>query len=319
MANTKTPSPRKRPSSTADAAVPSDAVRRRAQTLVEQTIDFIPSGDFQLDGYSPDPLVEEILRDSEQLGVGASDLPAHLSRMCSAELLSPEQERAMFREMNYLKFQVHHRRMELDPDHATEEEVSEIEALLDQAQVIRDHLIKANMRLAFSVVKKYVTPMQSFDEILSDGICTLMQAVEKFDYDRGFRFSTYAYRSIARTAYRAVASAHKEEARVARDAEDWAFEQQEDQSPSAASEVMWARVRSAAAVMLDRLDRRERFIIRSRYALGAHRKVRSFQDLANKLGISKERARQLEMRAVQKLRTMATEYDPDELFGAAAV
>ena len=75
------------------------------------------------------------------------------------------------------------------------------------------------MRLVMSIVKKFVTPQHSFDDMLSDGICTLMQAVEKFDYDRGFRFSTYAYRSIARNAYRSVTTARKEEARFTRDAE----------------------------------------------------------------------------------------------------
>ena len=60
------------------------------------------------------------------------------------------------------------------------------------------------MRLVMSIVKKFVTPQQAFDELLSDGILTLMQAIEKFDFDRGFRFSTYAYRSIARNAYRCV-------------------------------------------------------------------------------------------------------------------
>ena len=69
--------------------------------------------------------------------------------------------------------------------------------------------------------------------------------------------------------------------------------------------------------MLDRLDRRERFIVRSRYALGSHRKVKTFQYLADKLGVSKERVRQLEQRAVGKLQAMAKEIETEELFGAA--
>ena len=68
---------------------------------------------------------------------------------------------------------------------------------------------------------------------------------------------------------------------------------------------------------MDRLDRRERFVIRSRYALGAHRKVRTFQFLADKLGVSKERVRQLEQRAVAKLRSFAAEQNVDEIVGAA--
>lgn len=155
--------------------------------------------------------------------------------------------------------------------------------------------------------------------MLSDGILTLMQAVEKFDYDRGFRFSTYAYPSIARNAYRTVMTARKKEARFTRDAEEWTFKQEDGNSSSDMADKVWSNIRERMASMLDKLDRRERFIIRSRYALGAHRKVRTFQSLADKLGVSKERVRQLEQRAVGKLRTMAAELEMDEVFSASMV
>ena len=66
------------------------------------------------------------------------------------------------------------------------------------------------MRLVISIVKKFVGPQHSFDDMLSDGTMSLMHAVDKFDYDRGFRFSTYAYRAIARNAYRSIMDRHKE-------------------------------------------------------------------------------------------------------------
>jgi RNA polymerase primary sigma factor len=71
--------------------------------------------------------------------------------------------------------------------------------------------------------------------------------------------------------------------------------------------------------MTSMLDRRERFIIRSRYALGGRRKVKTFESLADKLGVSKERVRQLEQRAVATLQTMAADLKMDELFSAARV
>ena len=264
-------------------------------------------------------LVSATLRSAEERTHAPADLPAHLRRMCESDLLTPQQESALFREMNFLKFQAHSLRSQLDPEQVDADLVASIESLLARAQTIRDHLIKANVRLAMSIVKKFVTPQQSFDEMLSDGICTLMQAVEKFDYDRGFRFSTYAYRAIARHAYHSNTAARKEEARFTRDAEQWAFEQEDECSSSSMSDQVWSNLRDLTTSMLEQLDRRERFIIRSRYALGAHRKVRTFQDLADKLGVSKERVRQLEQRAVSKLRTMAGQFEMDNLFGAAMV
>jgi RNA polymerase primary sigma factor len=65
--------------------------------------------------------------------------------------------------------------------------------------------------------------------------------------------------------------------------------------------------------MLNDLDRREKFIIRARFSLGSHRKVHTLQSLADRLGVSKERVRQLERRAMEKLRVMAGEVQLAEL------
>ena len=296
----------------------SQSLRNRAEALLRTEIDFIPNPEFAAEEQRANDLIEATIKnDAITTGAAPAGLPPHLRRMCEAELLTHEQESSLFREMNLLKYQANVLRSRLDPEQVTEQQVAAVESLLSQAQVIRDQIIQANMRLVMSIVKKFVTPQQSFDEMLSDGIFTLMQAVEKFDYDRGFRFSTYAYRSIARSAYRTVTTARKEEARFTRGAEQWAFEQADDQSASSMTDQVWCNLREQTASMLDQLDRREQFIVRSRYALGAHRRVRTFQCLADKLGVSKERVRQLEQRAVGKLRTMAAELELDELFVAA--
>ena len=291
--------------------------RERAKYVIRAEIDFIPNREFVAEGLPPRDLPQDVLPDGTN--AAPTDLPAHLRRMCDTELLSREDEATLFREMNLLKFQANALRSRLDATNAAEEELVAIESRLAQAQAIRDHIIQANLRLVMSIVKKFVTPQQSFDEMLSDGIVTLMQAVEKFDYDRGFRFSTYAYRSIARNAYRTVTAARTDAARFTRDAEAWAYEQEDSQFASSMTDQVWSNLRELMASMLEKLDRREQFIIRSRYALGAHRKARTFQCLADKLGVSKERARQLERRAVGKLQSMAGELDMDELFGASMV
>jgi len=296
-----------------------ESARQRALEILRTEIDFIPNPEFRVDDAGSSEIVASTLRGAKSKSQAPAELPAHLRRICEVELLAHEQEVALFREMNRLKYRANVLRTRLDPEHVNVQAVDTIEALLSQAQSIRDHIIQANMRLVMSIVKKFVTPQQSFDDMLSDGIYTLMQTVEKFDYDRGFRFSTYAYRSIARNAYRTVTTASKEEARFTRDAEEWAFEQEDDHSASSMSDQVWSNLRELTASMLDQLDRREQFIIRSRYALGAHRKVRTFQCLADKLGVSKERVRQLEQRAVSKLRTLAAALEMDELFGAAMV
>lgn len=289
----------------------------RVAALREAVIDFIPNASFPARLPSSAERPSQHVPAADEAPAAPAHLPAHLRRLCEAELLNHEQEAALFCEMNFAKFQAHSLREALDSESPDPQTVEAIELLLAHAHEIRDHLIKANMRLVMSLAKKFVTPQQSFDEILSDGIIVLMNAVEKFDFDRGFRFSTYAYRSIARNAYRSMTSAQKEEARLTRDAEDWAFEDARGHASSSMSEQMWEGLREMLGSMLDHLDRRERFIIRSRYALGSHRKARTFQYLADKLGVSKERVRQLERRAVAKLQDYAANENTDELLGAA--
>ena len=290
--------------------------RLRALKLMQTEVDFIPNREFQAEDDLCDDVVAATLRQSNDPSKTDAALPAHLLRMCDCELLTPVQERVLFREMNLLKYRANVLRSRIDPDCVDAATLDTIDSQLAQAQKIRDHLIKANMRLVVSIVKKFVTPQQSFDDLLSEGVATLMKAVEKFDFDRGFRFSTYAYRSIVRHVYRTVTVAHKEESRFTRDAEEWAFEDANTSSSTSMGDQVWSNLRELMASLLDQLDRRERFIIRSRYALGAHRKVRTFQFLADKLGVSKERVRQLESRAVQKLQAFAAESKSDDLFVA---
>jgi RNA polymerase primary sigma factor len=278
----------------------------RAEALRAQTIDFIGNEEFvalSTGGETTEELREAV---SPRFTAPPKDLPAHLARLCEVDLLTAEEERAMFRSMNYLKFRAHTLINELDADQPDEDAVREAERALQAAQQVRDELIQANMRLAISVVKKFVSPQRSFDDMLSDGIFSLMQAVDKFDYDRGFRFSTYAYRAIARNAYRKMQDGQKEAVRLV-NSEDEVYEIEDQGSTSSLDERTWELLRGTLSGLMDRLDRREQFILRGRYALGSHRKVKTFQSLADKLGLSKERVRQLEQRAVAKLRRWSTE------------
>lgn len=307
---------------TAACAAPSDAMRRRADELLQTEIDFIANPAFR----QPDAEAEILDHSAaqSQLDEPASsatspprDLPAHLARLCERPLLTAEEERILFRRMNYLKYRANVLRSQLDPDNLCTEDLERAEHLLSEAMIIRDQIAQANMRLVISVVKKFVTPQHSFDEMLSDGIMTMLYAIDKFDYDRGFRFSTYAYRSIARAAYRSVTDRQKENRRFL-NTPDENFDVEDQGGTASMDQRTWETLRGLLKQMLKNLDQRERFIIRGRYALGTHRKIQTFQSLADKLGVSKERVRQLEQRAMTKLRTMAEELHQEELPEAIA-
>ncbi|MCA9207872.1 MAG: sigma-70 family RNA polymerase sigma factor [Planctomycetales bacterium] len=294
---------------------------RHARQLLSTEIAFIPNRSFHKASVARQLLNEDHLPSADG---GASDLkstassslpkdlPGHLARLCATSLLTADEERELFRRMNFLKFRANALRSSLDPSNPDAETIAAIDSHIAEAAAIRDRIIQANMRLVIAIVKKFVTPRHSFDDLLSDGTMSLMQAVDKFDFDRGFRFSTYAYRAIARNAYRAIMDQRKASRRFMADTEVLTEEAIDEGSTASMDEHTWSRLRNLLSGMMHQLDRRERFILRGRYALGSHRRVRTFQCLADKLGVSKERVRQLEQRALTKLQALAANIDTDQ-------
>lgn len=144
-----------------------------------------------------------------ELGIAALrksgvDLPIHLSRLCEVPLLTQEQEQTLCQRMNFLLHQASVHRSLLSIERPSRVRLELVEKLVALAEWHRDRIVEANLRQVFSIVKKFVNPSNTFDDLLSDGIVGLIRAVEKFDYDRGFRFSTYATQVVRRNSYRTV-------------------------------------------------------------------------------------------------------------------
>ena len=241
------------------------------------------------------------------------NLPPHLSRLCEAPLLTEVQEQLLFKRMNFLLHLASLHRSMLSVESPSSARIDLIEKLVALAEWHRDRIVEANLRLVFSIVKNFVNPNNTFDDLLSDGIVGLIRAVEKFDYDRGFRFSTFATQVVRRYSYRTVVVNQQNRQKVSSGLQDLDVEISDAGKSPAISEKRWHELRSRLTVMIDGLDRREKFIVRARFSLGPHRKVHTLQALANRLGISKERVRQLERRAMDKLRAMAGETQLVEL------
>ena len=230
-------------------------------------------------------------------------LPSHLARLCEAKLLSPDEEKSVFYRMNYLRFRADELKEKADASNSWN--VRRIECLLSAADWYRDWIVKSNMRLVISIVKKFVNPQNGFDDLLSDGIVALIRAVDKFDVGMGFRFSTYATQVVRRSTYRSVMEKQTDRQRSAGSIHENGIDISDDQKESSMSEQRWHELRARLSLMLGHLDRREKFIIRARFSLGGHRRIQTLQRLADKLGVSKERIRQLEKRALEKLRGMS--------------
>lgn len=280
----------------------SNNLRQRAEKLLNNEIHFVDSRDFR--GESRGKVFDCGEADQDL----PRDMPGHLARLCEAKLLSAQEERDAFFDFNYHKWLANHLRSRIDLDDLDEAAIRRAEAALHRAEQVRGQIIRANMRLVISIVKRFVTPQHAFDDLLSDGIVSLVNSVDKFNFEKGFRFSTYAYRAITRQLYRTIGDHRKRQQRWMTQASEVGLESLESGSVDVAEEQEYDALSGLLDDMIGQLDRRERFIIRSRHAIGGHRCKKTFQRLADVLGVSKERVRQLEQRALSKLKTMAEEF-----------
>ena len=165
----------------------------RAQRLLDQPIDYIHNPEFEVPG-ADETILHSPVPESPRMSTPKPPpgLPPYLAQLYKIPLLTREQEVHYFRKFNYLKYSAAKLREKLDVSRAKSALMDQIETCLDAANEIKNLLIRSNLRLVVSIAKKHVKPTVSFFEMVSDGNLSLIRAIEKFDYGRGFKFSTYA-------------------------------------------------------------------------------------------------------------------------------
>jgi RNA polymerase primary sigma factor len=135
-------------------------------------------------------------------GISSDDsVGLYLREMARVPLLTTEQEISLAKSLEAGR----EAQETLRNDGADPERRLRCEAVIDEARGARGHLIKANTRLVVSIAKKYISRGVPFLDLIQEGNLGLMKAVEKFDYRRGYRFSTYATWWIRQTITRAIA------------------------------------------------------------------------------------------------------------------
>jgi RNA polymerase primary sigma factor len=136
--------------------------------------------------------------------VGTDDtVGLYLKEMSRVSLLSVEEELSIAKRIE----EAREARTELNDkeNEPNADRQKELRATIKDGELAWEHLIKANTRLVVSVAKKYIGRGVPFLDLIQEGNLGLMKAVEKFDYTRGFRFSTYATWWIRQAITRSIA------------------------------------------------------------------------------------------------------------------
>jgi RNA polymerase primary sigma factor len=135
-------------------------------------------------------------------GISSDDsISLYLKEMASVPLLKPEEEVLLAKQLE--RGRIAQRKLEKDGHSPAERE--DYFRQIEFGNAARAHLIKANTRLVVSIAKRYMGQGVPFLDLIQEGNLGLMKAVEKFDYRRGCKFSTYATWWIRQSITRALA------------------------------------------------------------------------------------------------------------------
>jgi len=286
------------------------AIINRMQTkeLLAHPVEYVYSPEFD----APDA-EEEILgtapagavnRPTRGLSVAElAGAPAYLRHLYETPLLTKERERLLFKRYNYCKYKAAQLIKELDAQKPSGTLLRQIRSLRNQALALKNEIISANLRLVISVAKRHAGPLTSMAQLISDGNFCLMRAVEKFDYSRGNRFSTYASWALMKSFAKTVPeqnyllstfkTGNQEMLDLVGSRTPEPFEVLEDPART---------IRKRVLGVLSKLSKREQMVISWRFGLGENEEPKTLRQIGATLGVTRERVRQIEARALSKLR-----------------
>ncbi|TWT64886.1 sigma-70 family RNA polymerase sigma factor [Allorhodopirellula solitaria] len=281
--------------------------------MADAKIPFIPHADFESaceqDFAEIDCAlyVEEEDRALRDAGEAAATF---LTAVEECRILTFEGEQFLFKRLNFLRFRAHALTSTLRNQRRPRKTKVEIQRLLDEANDTREEIARSNLRLIAFVCRKRSTSSDEFDEFVAEANTILLNAIDKFDFSRGYRFSTYLTHAVQRHLARLIGRASKRRTRELSDGNEAlssAASVPDSDQPSQ-SDVL-----AAATVVLDGmeqiLDERECFIVRGRFGLDGSEKGKSLRALGDEVGISKERARQILYQSLEKLAQVAKPFE----------
>ncbi len=297
-----------------------------------------------------------VVRSVEDLETGDM-IGMYLREASRVPLLNAEEEIKLARSVEIGRLA----QQELTRGKITSSRIEDLRKMIEEGWSARDHLIRANARLVISVAKKYMNRGLPFLDLIQEGNIGLMRAIKKYDYHRGYKFSTYATwwirqaitralsdqsRTIRLPAYigdqanKMLREQHRLQQKLGRyptveelsqsltvsqakveqmmrvvrppvslqepigDAEDDDrlddfIQDQDAQDPE--EEAMQSIFNGELRQALDTLPPRELRVLQLRFGLDTGQPM-TLKEVGDKMGITRERARQLEAQALNHLR-----------------
>ncbi len=240
----------------------------------------------------------------------------------SQVLLSAAQERVLFFQFNYARFRIRKIQDEIAASldrTPTLDQAREILRWNDVAERLREQIANTNLALVLAMAKRTRLSEVDFAEMVSEGNMALLRAVDKFDAERGFKFSTYACRAILKAFSRQGMKQTKHRQRFPAEYDpklqrsDYVESKRLERVRDDAAELRRIVLENTAA-----LSDIERTVIEHRFGIETpleNDKPLTLEQIGKLIGVTKERVRQIQNKALAKLREEIEETDESDSDG----
>jgi RNA polymerase primary sigma factor len=180
----------------------------------------------------------------------------------------------------------------------------------------RDKLINSNLKFVASVARGYQGLGLSYSDLIAEGNCGLMKAIDRFDYEKGYKTISYSVWWIKQ----AILEALKERTGIEGESLPQDYEKQNSLNDdeytvdnivkdeyidySTVDDVKTDELKSIIIDLIDCLTEREKYVISEYFGLES-KKCLTLEDIGSNIGLTKERVRQIKEKALKKLRSEA--------------
>ncbi len=263
----------------------------KLEKILSMTVSYI-----ELPEFNKPSQVETIVKDRVEIPIDGT--------------IKPAEETILFTQMNYARFRLCQLRRKLLRQTEWESEtIQELFAIYNYQMDCRSNIVNGNMGLVLSLARKSKYAGVEFTDLVSEGSVALLRAVEKFDFTRGFKFSTYACHAILKGFYRAAGQSYTYNERFPTQLEN---AHDKDDSQIQTRDIWHSDLQDEFDVIFERnlaqLNKTESSILKMRFSIGEENpEPMTLKSVGERLGLTKERVRQIQNEALAKMRPVARE------------
>jgi RNA polymerase primary sigma factor len=225
------------------------------------------------------------------------------------QLMKAGEERVMFLRFNFCKRRLSRLQKLIKKSGLTRKRAEDFIEWHRRFEHFREYLVRTNLALVLAMAKRTRLGDVDFAEIVSEGNMALIRAVDKFNVDRGFKFSTYACRAILKAFSRTSLKSSRHKSRFPVEFEpdmeksDW-----QDRRRDAVEEDCIDELKAIVNRNLADLSQVEETVIRRRFNWEQDQDSNlTLEEVGQIIGVTKERVRQIQNKALAKIRNVMEE------------